>query len=35
MAAGRAVEAGYQSVAVMKDGLKGWKAAGHAVEKVE
>jgi rhodanese-related sulfurtransferase len=30
-AARRAVEAGYTDVAVMVDGLKGWKAAGQPV----
>jgi rhodanese-related sulfurtransferase len=30
-AARRAVEAAYTDVAVMADGLKGWKAAGRPV----
>jgi len=32
-AARRAVEAGYTDVSVMVDGVKGWNAAGKAVEK--
>jgi len=32
-AARRAVEAGYTNVAVMVDGLKGWRAAGKPTAK--
>jgi len=32
-AAGRAVEAGYTNVSVLKDGLQGWKAANKPTVK--
>jgi len=32
-AAGRAVEAGYTNVAVLADGIQGWKAAGQKTAK--
>jgi rhodanese-related sulfurtransferase len=31
-AAGRAVELGYKDVAVMADGVEGWKDAGQPVD---